>query len=259
MELKLDSLIHNKTLVFTVTSDGYKYYTWNLYSFIKKLNVSWKLCILCLDRESFDFFNRIAGIPSRIYLMSGSHFEHKTPAVFGSSSFKRMNRMKVKALQDLSQREDIETLLFIDSDIVIFKDPIPYLKERLAEAPIWFQCDEKGEDKFVCSSQDSCTNPCSGVIAMRLDSETRPIFQKIYGHQENSWKNAVGDQDYILGQMIENKVSYKTLDRALFPNGIFINKDKFKEGDPYLLHFNYYMGTDKRRVMKQKDCWLLQV
>ena len=142
MDLKLDSFIKEKTLVFTVTSDGYKYYTWNLYKMLQELKVPWKLCILCLDKESNDFFKRIAQIPSRLYLMPGDHIHHKEPVRFGTPAFKRMNRMKIKALQELSQRSELDYLVFIDSDIAVFRDFMPFLKETLQTNPLVFQCDE---------------------------------------------------------------------------------------------------------------------
>ena len=259
MDLKLESYIQNKTLVFTVTSDGYKYFTWNLWKIIEKLGLPWKLCILCLDKESNDFFNRIAVIPSRLYLMNGPKIDHKTPATFGTTSFKRMNRMKINALHDLSQRLDIETLLFLDSDIAIFRDPLPYIHERLSEAPLWLQCDEKREDSFVCCDVDHCTNPCTGVIAMRMTDESRKTFKQLYSIESETWREAVTDQDYIFHRLKQLQIPHTTLDRGLFPNGTFLARDRFKQTEPYLLHFNYMMGSQKKQFMKQKECWFIDV
>jgi hypothetical protein len=255
MELKLDSYIKDKTLVFTVTSNGYKYLTWNLWLLVAKLG-TWKLCILCLDKESFDFFNRMANIPSRLFLMNGPQIQHITPTTYGSTAFKRMNRMKIDALCGLSQRTDIETLVYLDSDIAVFKDPLPYLKSRLEEQSLWFQCDENSE-ALACSDINRCGNPCTGLIAMRLDETTRPVFKNLYSIDSETWKTAVTDQDYIFNRLKQLQVGYKTLERGMFPNGVFINK--YKESDPYLLHFNYMVGTQKQAVMKRKGCWLVPV
>lgn len=253
MDLKLDSFLYEKSLVFTVTSDGYKYLTWNLWLLLEKLRVPWKLCILCLDRESQDFFTKIAMIPSRLFIMSSKKYEHKTPCLFGSSTFKRMNRMKLKALEELSARPDIETLVFLDSDIAVFRDPLPYFLEQLQQQPLLFQCDEK--EQFQCSSAGSCPNPCSGVIALQCSSKVSTVFSI----QDELWKSALTDQDYILARLKETGTSYATLSRELFPNGIFLSGNRFKEGNPYLIHFNYLVGMEKVRSMKQKECWLVPV
>jgi hypothetical protein len=256
MNLNLDSFLHEKTLLFTVTSDGYKYFTWNLYQFFQKVKPSVSLCIICLDRESNDFFNRMAMIPSRVFLMEGPAYSHKTPALFGTTPFKRMNRMKLRLLQELSQRKDIENLIFMDSDIALFHDPLPALKECWKVAPLWFQCDEAGETSYIC--HEPCTNACTGVIAMQLTDESRPLFSQLYAI-DASWKDATTDQDYINKRLHDLKIPYKTLDREKFPNGIFLRENRYKTNDPILLHFNQVVGMEKKRFMKNKDCWLLQV
>ena len=257
MELKIDPFLYEKTLVFTVTSDGYKYYTWNLYKMLQERKVPWKLCILCLDKESNDFFNRIAQIPSRLYLMPGDKVLHKEPVRFGTTPFKRMNRMKIKALQELSQRSELDRLIFIDSDIAVFKDFVPYFVEHLAANPLLFQCDENMSGSFDCSNRDACTNPCTGVIGMALNETTRAHFKELYKIDSESWGKAMTDQDYIANRLLALQIPYKTLARGDFPNGIFLAKDRYKETNPYLVHFNYIVGKAKQRFMIEKECWVL--
>lgn len=257
MELKIDPFIYEKTLFFTVTSDGYKYYTWNLYKMLQEKKVPWKLCILCLDRESNDFFNRIAQIPSRLFLLSGQRIPHKDPVHFGSTSFKRMNRMKLKALQELSQRPELDRLIFIDSDIAVFRDPFSYFQDILETHPLVFQCDEKLEDSFACSNSSACANPCTGVIGMKLTETTRPIYKELYKVESEPWSQALTDQDYIANRLKQLEIPYQTLSRELFPNGIFLQKNRYKESDPYLLHFNYIVGKAKQKTMIEKECWFL--
>ena len=255
MELNIDSFVYEKTLVFTVTSDGYKYYTWNLYKMLQTLKVPWKLCILCLDRESNDFFKRIAQIPSRLYLMPGDRVLHKEPVRFGTPPFKRMNRMKIKALQQLSQRPELDNLIFIDSDIAVFQDFVPSMLESLKSTPLMFQCDEG--DTHICTDPDNCPNPCTGVIGMALTSETRPLLNHLYKIEQGHWESALTDQDYIANRMKYFQMKYKTLSREAYPNGIFLAKDRYKEGNPYLVHFNYIVGKTKQRFMIEKECWVL--
>jgi len=243
------------TVVFTVTSDGYKYFTWNLWKNIQTLKLPWKLTILCLDRESFDFFNRIALVPARPYFMDGPRGEYKTPSLFGSSHFKRLNRMKLKALEEFSQKPEIDTLIYIDSDIYLFKDIVPQIKTELLERPLLFQCDEKVDGSFECSDPSHCINPCTGVIAMRLSD--RETLKKLYSLDSETWKAALTDQDYIANRLLALSIPYGTLDRPTFPNGIFLAGNRY-EGCS-LVHFNYILGMEKKRMMKNKGCWLLEV
>ena len=257
MELKIEPFIYEKTLVFTVTSDGYKYYTWNLYKMLQTLKVPWKLCILALDRESYDFFNRIAQIPSRLYLLSGDRIVHKDPVRFGTPPFKRMNRMKLKALELLSQRPELERLIFLDSDIAVFKDFVPYFIEKLITEPLLFQCDESIKGSFDCSNRVACSNPCTGVIGMALTHESREQLKQLYKIDSEAWGKALTDQDYIANRLLQLQIPYWTLSRGDFPNGIFLANNKYKETDPYLVHFNYIIGKTKQRFMIEKECWTL--
>lgn len=257
MDVKIEPFLYEKSLVFTVTSDGYKYYTWNLYKILQALKLPWKLCILCVDRESFDFFNRIAQIPSRPFLMPGERIVHKSPVPFGSNPFKRITRMKLKALEQLSQRSDIETLVYLDSDISVFKDPLPYLKEQLLTNPLLFQCDEGSAQGNDCSAPTSCPNPCTGVIAMTLTPETRPQLKMVFEIVSTPWNAATTDQDYVATRLLTLNLPYGTLSRTLFPNGTFLANNKYKEGDPFLLHFNYMVGSKKMAALREKDCWTL--
>jgi lipopolysaccharide biosynthesis glycosyltransferase len=164
--------------------------------------------------------------------------------------------MKLKALQELSQRTDIEKLIYIDSDIAVFNNFFPEFYRCLQIHPLWFQCDESREDDFTCSNQDKCTNACTGVIAMLLNDETREMFNTLYAIDEN-WKTAVTDQDYINNKLKEQNISYKSLSRELFPNGRLLSNDKYKERNPLLLHFNYISGIQKKGFMVNKNCWFV--
>jgi hypothetical protein len=257
MDLKIEPFIYEKTLVFTVTSDGYKYYTWNLYKMLQVLKVPWKLCILCLDKESNDFMNRIAQIPSRLFTMPGEKILHKEPVRFGTSPFKRMNRMKLKALQELSQRSELERLVFMDSDIAVFQDFLPTLQQALQTNPLLFQCDENTPGSYECSDPSACTNPCTGVIAMALNEETRPTLKELYKIESSTWSTAMTDQDYITNRLKTLNLPYETLSRGEFPNGIFLSKNRYKETNPFLVHFNYIVGKTKQKIMIEKECWVL--
>ena len=92
---------------------------------------------------------------------------------------------------------------------------------------------------------------------MHLTEESRPVFNNLFKVAEG-WKEAITDQDYINNRIDALKIPYKTLPRDKFPNGIFLSENRYKQNDPILLHFNYVTGNDKKRFMKNKDCWLLK-
>lgn len=257
MDLVAPTCIHDRTLVFTVTSDGYKYLTWNLWLHCQRLGVSWRLLIICLDVESYKFFQE-ALVPCVLYTMPGTKLVHKTPAIYGTQEFKRLTAMKIAALAELSARTDIDNLLYLDGDIVLFQDPVPFIQMLLEERSLWFQCDEKLTHDHQCSS-DPCMAPCTGIIAARLDEKTRPQLAELYTITGDEWVRSETDQDYIQRRLRTLKVDYGTLMRPLFPNGTFLPDDLYKiaaAGGPYLLHFNFLLGREKEVAMRSRGLWL---
>jgi hypothetical protein len=65
------------------------------------------------------------------------------------------------------------------------------------------------------------------------------------------------DQDYVANRLLHLAMPYTTLPRGEFPNGIFLAKDRYKDSNPYLVHFNYIIGKAKQRFMIEKECWVL--
>jgi len=58
--------INNDFLVWTMTTNGYKYLTLNLLESLKKANIKWKLMIICVDKESHTFMQSM-NVPSVYY------------------------------------------------------------------------------------------------------------------------------------------------------------------------------------------------
>jgi hypothetical protein len=90
---------------------------------------------------------------------------------------------------------------------------------------------------------------------MRLSD--RETLKKLYSLESETWKKSLTDQDYIAGRLLAFSIPYGTLDRPTFPNGIFLAGNRYTGSA--LLHFNYILGIDKKRMMKNKGCWLLEV
>jgi hypothetical protein len=247
--------IYNGSLVFTITSDGYKYLTWNLWLTLQRLSLPWHLCILCLDRESKRFFDTIAMIPCRLY--EGPRINHKSPLPYGTDQFKRLVASKINALRDLSQVPTIKNLVYLDSDITVFSDPLPPLKDYLHDDPLWFQCDETYSGG-VCANHDHCPAPCTGIIAMRLEGQ-RPNFDRLFTVAADEWAKSETDQDYIQRRLISEGIEYKTLNRGQFPNGTFITGDAYKMTAPCLLHFNFIIGQGKQQTMRRLGYWYVPV
>lgn len=201
-----------------------------------------KLLILCLDDESHAYFNS-QGIQTQVYRSVGTGANQRRPAIFGTPTFKRFNALKIQALHDL--QGSAKQLIYLDSDIGLYRDPVPHLEERLEEAPLWYQCDEGVVGP--CNS-NGCPNVCTGVIAIR----TEALSPELFVVEPRSWIKATTDQDYINDRMRSLGITFRTLTRPLFPNGVW------PVGSPAILyHFNYCLGDEKVARMRAAGLWFV--
>lgn len=264
MESFVSPFLVNGRLVFTVTTNGYKFLTWNLWLHCQKLQVPWKLCIICLDKDCYRFFKTIANIPCILFPSTAATVQGLSTKVaqHGTGDFYRITRQKLIAVHSIFQMKDIQQVLYLDGDIVLFRDPWPVLETYLSkENPLWFQCDEHNPE-FACANPSSgCRNACTGVIACDLTNDSgRHSILTVFALNEQLYKDCHenNDQEYIQKQLTTFQMPFSTLPRPLFPNGLFLRDDAWKSlSEPVLLHFNFLVGTAKERVLKAKGFWLV--
>lgn len=262
--MNVQSYVHEKAIVFTVTTNGYKFLTWNLWLHVMALCVPWKLCVVCLDKESHRFFQQIAGIPSVLLpgISLGGQGSQVRISQHGSNDFNRITRHKLTAFSELIKNPAIERVVYLDSDIVVFKDPLSSIANYLQpEQPLWFQCDEHNAS-FSCSgAEGSCRNCCTGVIGLDLSiPDTRSKLLDLFTFEDSLWKECHdnNDQEYIQKRIVLRGLSFCTLPREEFPNGLFLRDDSWKRlTSAVLLHFNFLVGDAKVRVIKSKGFWLV--
>ena len=246
--------INDNFIVWTLTSNGYKDLTYNLQQSIKKANISWTLMIVCLDEESYKFFNE-KNIPS-VYYKSTSV---ETPqlnilSTFKTDSFMDFNRIKLELIEKirLEAPEQVKYILYMDGDIVVFKDFMPYLLNLFNTNPqnhLYFQ-----NDNYI---NEPNTMPCSGFFIM----DRNPIEKSPFViHDDNDWKNIREDQLWINKYLNEYKIPFEYLDRSLFPNGAFMYNgisEWKKFTDMYILHYNFMVGDTKINKMKENNHWYI--
>lgn len=236
-------------LVWTMTTNGYKYITLNLYKSIQRLNASWRFQIVACDKESLNFFKR-EGIPVELYPNAGPSNESRL-AQWGSTQFSRYNFMKLTMLNRFAKNPEIQTCIYIDGDIVVYKDFVPDVLSRLDTSPetLLFQCDEK--EPSVCSPE-GCINCCTGFIAWRHGAD-KGIFDP---SDSKKWSEHPDDQLWVNRELRAQGISYKSLPRNLYPNGVYIPIIKTIP-EAFLLHFNHRVGNAKVVEMKRLGQWLI--
>jgi len=232
--------------LWTMTSNGYKYLTYNLYLSLQKVNPKIKLMIVCVDKESQIFF-RTMNISSIFYKSTKPVPPGTQPSQFGSDTFMNYNRMKLEIMEDMRLKTDVNYIIYLDGDIVVFKDFIPYIKEQftLKETTFLFQCD----DLYGSPNKTQC---CTGFFAFkRTHLEKSPFVL----YDKGLWLTIREDQPWVNKHIRMYNIPFEFLDRSLFPNGVYVNEGRWKLGDPYILHFNHMVGNAKISMMKRLGLW----
>lgn len=245
----IENKIKNGSLVFTMTTNGYKYLTLNLYKSIERLKVPWQLVVIACDKESYNFFKREV-IPVELYTKATSTNEIGI-AKWGTPQFQKYNYIKLDILNTFAKNEKIQNCVYIDGDIVVYKDFLSDIVARLDAKPetLLFQCDEK--EPTGCS-ENGCPNCCTGFIAWRHGAD-KGIFDT---SDAKKWKERHDDQCWVNNEIKEKMLPFETLPRNLYPNGSYIPLINTLP-DAFLLHFNYRVGNTKVMEMKKLGQWLI--
>ena len=251
------SISPDGTLVFTITSNGYKEYSYNLWLQLYRLQVQWQLLIVCLDRASYDYFTTKTGFggfkPVAMLLVDSkagpSGATQQRPAPFGSTQFKKFVEMKLDALRLFAANGAVRHLAYMDSDIMVRRDPVPRLRELLVESPLWFQCDEGHMD----ACRDPCRDQCTGLIAMDCDA-IRAELCELFKVASKDGLIATSDQDYVQRRLDILGITFRMLPRTEFPNGVWRNA---LPSDALLLHFNHCLGSEKQKLMRDLNAWII--
>ena len=244
--------------VFTLTNNGYKYLTYNLYCHIRDLKLPWKLCIICADSESFYFF-KMMGV-STVRLQKPQTSTGTEITLFGTKNFQNLNLLKLDLLHMFASDPAIRYGVYMDGDIVVYSDFLPDIVGRLStpEAPkIYLQCDE--QTRVDCSGKPGCENGCTGFIAWSHGVDTR-IF-KVNDDTKPIWRARPEDQMFVNRMMNDLGIPVMTLPRLLYPNGAFASMygpGSLRKVGSHILHYNYLVGPAKVTKMKNNADWLVQ-
>jgi hypothetical protein len=180
--------------------------------------------------------------------------------IWKSTEYKRIVFSKLDAIKytlDLPQYKNF-SVGYIDTDIILFKDPTPIMMKALSDNPdviVVSQCDE---DKLYCSNMTKCPNICSGVIVFRQSFITKSLLN----YSERDIITNLTDQHFLAVQFKKLNISYMTINKNIFMNGFFpgVRMDghvlKIPEG-AVLLHYNYMIGSFKEYFMKKNRMWYI--
>jgi hypothetical protein len=250
--MKYSQYIRDGFLAWTLTSNGYKYMTWNLAIQWSKHVKGVPLCIVCADKPSYQFLQR-EGISCILWDTALADFGPQI-VPFGSRQFSTLNRLKLKLLDLFANDEQVNQCLYLDGDIAVYKDIVGSIKGFLEHEPLWMPCDEQS---FECSTGlHSCPNVCTGLVAWNKGAD-KGIFKIT---DEELWSKKPEDQVWVNIALHRIGLPYGTLPRDLYPNGARVTKthtDPALKEKAVCLHYNWRVGDSKKIDMKRFGDWHL--
>ncbi len=242
--------------VWTMTTNGYKYYTLNLLSWLREVaKVPWKLCVFCCDRESYSFFRR-EGVPCVLSLSLGTSAPQTGISAFGTESFSRLNEKKLDLLAWVIRNAAELGILrsaYLDGDIVVQQDLWPTLDHAFEETSLVFQCDCANDD-----DHKNCGCVCTGVICVNHEALYPEKILPLCTIDRQLWQACEKqDQPYVQRRLVDTGLAFSTLQRHLYGNGHWQKSGKWKScREPWvLLHYNYRVGDTKKAAMRQAGHW----
>ena len=230
-----------KIFYLTLTNKGYIEYTENLLASIEANKSKINLNIFALDEESFLYFNeKTSTIKLTDEKKNITEFKEQTDGEFGY-----LMLCKFKAIHNSLLNEDLVT--YIDGDITIKKDFDDILLNNIEHRDILFQNDKR-------PSKPNEEKLCAGFMCIKSNNKTKKIFEPT-DKLENLFMNyKTHDQTYL--NKNKNKFNYGVLPLEKFPNGPYFYSN-FGNFDPWMIHFNFLLGHEKKKKMKEYGEWYL--
>ena len=228
----------------TLTNKGYIEYTNNLLSSIKQNKINIDLSIYTLDTVSYDYFSNI-NVRTKLIDSSSYKDEFSEFELQNSSDFYKIVYFKFFCLNDLLKSSKF--VLFLDGDIVIKKDFSKKIYEMIEESDFIAQSNKSPHD-------DNIDEINSGFMLFRSNKKVLKYINPDRFSLKKFSKFKFHDQTYI--NNIKSKFDYKLLDLDEFPNGAHFKKYKDRL-DPYIIHYNYILGHEKKNQMISDGNWYL--
>jgi hypothetical protein len=247
------NIYNNHNVVWiTVINSGYVDFLRNFIKLNESRGIDFPLLVFALDENAYNETQKLEIPCVKMYC------KLKTECLrFGSLDYKRVTLKKIDAIRICLNKFKIP-VGYIDTDIALFKNPIPYIEEKMKNNPeinIWSQCDEG-----ICMQEcnvANCNVICSGFIVIKPN--VKHILK--YTEEDVHQPHIRGDQDVIRINIIKHNISYRILERSIITNGAYVGFPNNKLPIPstsILLHFNWIAGgKEKKEMMQHYNCWII--
>jgi hypothetical protein len=236
--------LRETTKYVSLTNKGYIDYTHNLLSSIKENQIDIDLTIYSLDKDSYNYFSK-KNISTKLIDTDASKINFSKFELQNSSEFYKIVYFKFYCINDLLQTNNY--VHFLDGDIVIKKDFSNEILKYGENIELLAQSNKSPHD-----SNDEEIN--SGFMLFNSTKKIKKYINPKRFSLKKFSKFKFHDQTYI--NNIKNRIDYKLLNLDDFPNGAHFKK--YKDSiDPFIIHYNYILGHEKKNEMIKDNNWYL--
>lgn len=258
------NLASGRYLITAVVNSGMMEYTLNWAESLRLTGYR-RFLIFCIDDALFEALSR-RGLGDRAVRIPQEWFHVNVSAGFESYRAPEYNTITHAKSLVVERLLHINiTVLFSDVDIVILKPRmLDYFRARLHSRP--------GTDMlFSVEIERSNTNVInSGFYLMRPTNTSRWVIKETIAIQDRSpdettqqnAMNAAIRKVTPVGSVATSR-HVALLDVFLFPNGYVYFYEQHQSlkalgVDPFMVHANFVIGSEKKEVLKQAGLWYLK-
>lgn len=280
----------NRIVWVTFVNAGYLDYTLNFLFSVRTNALKFELVVYCMDDESMTRLkdeSQCTCIDARPVLerYGRGPVAAAQQLLWGTPTYNDLVFLKLDLIDNTFALIEgggvggVVAVGYLDMDIVLLQDPNPHVLNEMskhASTSIFFQCDEHGEsdddsNSCVCSNSEKCSNMCTGCMVFRYSDRhlyrTDLLRYDAFAVAEFSQRNS--DQGYINSRLraLSSTIKHRTLPRSKFVNGSYNNMHIHSRRnvkinlptDCVLVHFNYLIGEEKKRVVSLYDKWSVEL
>jgi len=243
-----DNISHdsnNKTVITTITNNGYILYTLNMLKSLKRFGLDKKVFIVCMDSKSYNTFKKL-GYNSYLIDLKINNFVGYNKKGYDIICYYKM--LYIYKLTTLNVN-----VFYIDGDVVFMNNPLENLSNWIkSDKDTWIQNDTMNNYDY--------RNMCMGVIFVKSTEQSLKHFKCDTEDSYNYYKNICSfnnnDQTYF-NNRIKGYVNIGLMPLELYPNGQYFYKYPHLKETCILVHFNWIQGNHKLVKMKEYNMWLL--
>jgi hypothetical protein len=247
--------------VVTISNQGYIPFMENLRESIRRSGIEWQLIVLCMDAQTASYCSE-KNIPHLLCPTTVSQEfinwkDHSKETVNGVL-LQKLDCL----LYFMNTQGHTKEFIYIDGDIAVFKDFVPYVIEYSRNYDMVFQCDEWNTIPDCNHRYPGrvCGYACTGFMYLKNIERVRTILN-YHQHMQSEYVKSFHDQEYLnimlkhpAAVSVFRSIGWNTFPRNTIPNGSY--RDSFTT-DAYLLHYNFLIGSSKKEEMKKRGHWFI--